>query len=332
MNIDSLLTDIYTCAICQRISFPPVKWNVECPEDSTIPKCNHIYCLNCTKLYFELDKEQSERTKKYQCLVCQKYLLSKDNIYFICTQDEDNIVKYLLTKNNDIRFCDSQECIFKTNDPYLMKEHIKNCSTYIKKCKYGISGCNYISKQSELKEHEKLCEYRIVKCILCKRNIINKNKLKHMVQYHYITNSSLDYEELLLETNETTLLYDSYSSSYPVSGFSSSQPLTGYSTMLPSTMLPSTMLPSTMLTLPPINTNQTSSNLSNIFTSFGNLTPYTSTNENSYVYQPLIDNVNIPQQMSESLTHLLNDLLNETINVANAYVMTTSVINSEMNI
>jgi hypothetical protein len=202
MTINSILTDIYTCAICQRISFPSVRWNVESPSDSNIPKCNHTYCLSCTRRYFELDKESTERVKRYQCLVCQKLIISRKDLYFVCTSDEDNIVKHLMEINNDTRMCESEDCFFDTNDPNEMKEHIKICSSYVTKCKYQLAGCKHISKREELIEHEKQCLYQIKKCLLCHKNIIYKDIYNHMVKYHYISNSVISHQDFIIDTSE----------------------------------------------------------------------------------------------------------------------------------
>jgi hypothetical protein len=177
--------------------------------------------MNCTRRYFELDKEASERVKRYQCLVCQKLIISRKDLYFICTSDEDNIVKHLMEINNDTRMCESEDCFFDTDNPNEMKEHIKTCSSYITKCKYHISGCKYVNKKEELIEHETQCLYKIKKCLLCHKNIIYKDIYNHIVKYHYISNSSISYQDFIIDTSEMNFSSYMGSSAYPFACVSS---------------------------------------------------------------------------------------------------------------
>lgn len=188
--------ELYTCLICQKIAFPPVKWNTVTPINST-PKCNHIYCLECTKIYFSLEKSKI----RYNCLSCQKVLQSEVDTYNFCTYDEDNLVNILIKINGEERKC--SECDFTSDDLFLMKNHIlRECSFIKYNCKYKKNGCNEKLFNAELNLHENICDYKTMECLFCHQLMINKDIKYHMKSYHYVHNNDIDISTFTRESNK----------------------------------------------------------------------------------------------------------------------------------
>ena len=192
--------ETHTCAICQRIAFPPVRWNVENPTDSNIPKCNHLYCLNCTRSYFQLDLKVSDRREvRSECCVCYQPLnrgscingqpKNARDIYYHCNGDEYSIIELLVNLEGE-RTCDMKSCNFKTSSPEKMRHHLcSDCDFNVLNCQYRKHGCSFHSFRKEIKHHEDNCEYRIIQCLLCNVMLKKVDKISHLSSFHKINNS-----------------------------------------------------------------------------------------------------------------------------------------------
>lgn len=195
MLMEKLIQDIYTCSICQRIALPPVKWNTVSPDHISIPKCNHIYCLECTETYFKMER------RKTSCLICQRPLAPfSEEQYHFCSYDEDNIINLLQGKEE--RKC--HLCNFKTNDSFLMKEHyLKTCENALHACKFHKNGCSEKLKLNE--NHE--CSFRSIKCKLCKNIFMFRDLNLHLNIFHHISTEEVKMDNLFSETNEQINLH-----------------------------------------------------------------------------------------------------------------------------
>lgn len=195
--------EVYTCAICQRISFPPVRWNVKNPTDSSIPRCNHTYCLCCTRSYFQLDKKVSDRREtRLECCVCQHPLntgsctsgapRNAKDVYYHCNGDDYEMVKLLMQVENEWRQCEEQGCDYITNDPECMRKHLREeCMHNNLTCRYRSQGCSFVGFRDSVSEHEKECQFQILLCGLCNNTLVSIDKNQHLRSYHYISNTSL---------------------------------------------------------------------------------------------------------------------------------------------
>jgi hypothetical protein len=208
-TIITKIQETYTCQICQRIAFPPVKWNVQTPFDNNIPRCVHMYCLNCTRLYFQLDTKIVDRKPvRYECLVCQQPLnrgncyngnpANAKDVYYHCSNDEYIITQQLvLNESQDGIKCVYEECQFKTSDPYKMKAHNRHdCNFNVITCSNRQYGCKFTGKRQSINEHNLNCEYKPVKCKLCSLLISSKYSNDHLIKYHFVT-KNIDFSYLL---------------------------------------------------------------------------------------------------------------------------------------
>jgi len=193
------IMETHTCAICQRIAFPPVRWNVENPSDSNIPKCNHLYCLNCTRSYFQLDLKVSDRREiRSECCVCYQPLSrgscvngqpkNARDIYYHCNGDEYATVELLITLEGD-RMCDMKNCSFETTSPEKMRQHLNSeCNFNVLNCQFRRNGCSFHSNRKDIKSHEDDCEYQTIQCLLCNVLIRKIDKTTHLSSFHKISN------------------------------------------------------------------------------------------------------------------------------------------------
>jgi hypothetical protein len=210
--MNTIITKIeqnHTCPICQKIAFPPVKWNIQTPLDNNIPRCNHIYCINCTRLYFQLDKKVIDRKPvRYECLVCQQSLIkgscynglpqnSKD-VYYHCNNDEYIITQELILKESpEGRKCVYDECNFKTIDPYKMKIHSRDeCKFNVITCPNRYYGCKISDKRDIISNHAFYCEYLPIKCKLCLSSVSKKESILHLINNHHV-NQNVKFSDLL---------------------------------------------------------------------------------------------------------------------------------------
>lgn len=205
--------EVYTCAICQRISFPPVRWNVKNPTESNIPRCNHVYCLSCTRVYFQLDKKVNERREtRYECCVCQQQLhtgscssgapKNAKDVYYHGNGDDYEMVKLLMEVEGEVRQCEEKGCTYTTNDPIQMRTHlIESCNYNNLTCRYRNQGCSFVGFRGEVSEHQTVCLYQITQCGLCNNTIVFNDKDKHLRSFHYITNANLVSEQCFTKSN-----------------------------------------------------------------------------------------------------------------------------------
>ena len=196
MNILNKLYSIeiekFTCPICHEIAFPPVKWFVIKPESQHTPLCNHVYCLNCTRTYFQLSKKISDRTvNRFECLLCQQQLIfgstitgqpkNASDIYYHCNADDCKIIKLLIEKetNGVGKKCHEIGCEYRTTCPEEMKNHCRNdCEVAQIKC--FNQGCTFTDNRKFVYEHLKICPWTPLQCKFC-----HFKKHKTDLQYHY---------------------------------------------------------------------------------------------------------------------------------------------------
>jgi len=205
-SIYSIEVDKLTCPICHEIAFPPVKWFIQKPDNQHTPMCSHVYCLNCTRTYYQLNKKISDRNvNRYECLLCQQKLIlgstvtgapkNASEVYFHCTTDECRIVKLLVTMETDSlgRKCVEDSCNYRTCCPEEMKSHCRNeCEVALLKCTF--QGCHFMSTRKFMKEHEIDCRWKPIRCKFCSFQKCHAELLYHYTQYHRI------------ETNTDTLI------------------------------------------------------------------------------------------------------------------------------
>jgi hypothetical protein len=182
----------YKCPICHEIAFPPVKWWVAKPSDNNTTVCNHIYCLECTRLYFQLNKKIADRVvNRYECLICHQSLIwgstitgvpkNANDVYYHCHIDDYQIIKLLIEKetNGIGKKCIENNCTFQTCCPEEMKLHCRNdCLASNIKCSY--LGCYFTATRNFVREHEKTCYFKPVQCKLCQ---LKKNKSELIFHY-----------------------------------------------------------------------------------------------------------------------------------------------------
>ena len=192
-------TEMFECVICQRIAFPPVKWNISTVQCESTPKCNHMYCLKCTRIYFQLDKKVNDRHGiRYECCACQQPLSSGScingypknakDVYYHCNNDEYTIVELLTKLDGEKRQCEEGKCTFETTDPYKMRVHMRDeCEYNELNCKYRKYGCNFKGLRSFLVAHEGCCTFKPTRCMLCNCVIKMADKVYHLNSYHHVT-------------------------------------------------------------------------------------------------------------------------------------------------
>jgi len=197
-NIYQIENDKYKCPICHEIAFPPVKWWVSKPVDPNITPCNHIYCLECTRTFFQLNRKISDRTvNRFECLICQQQLIhgttatgvpkNANDVYYHCSYDDYKIVKLLveLETNGLGKKCIETNCNYTTTCPNDMRNHCKNeCLVSNMKCIHP--GCNFTSTRVFLSEHEKNCVFKPLQCKLCKIKKNRNDLVYHYYNYHKV--------------------------------------------------------------------------------------------------------------------------------------------------
>lgn len=197
-NIMSVELDKYKCPICHDIPFPPVKWFIEKPYDQHTPLCNHIYCLECTRIYFQLNKKISERTvNRYECLLCQQQLIkgntvsgvpkNASDVYYHCNSDDCRIIKLLIEydTNGFGKKCPQQNCSYRTCCPEEMKFHCRDSCLFTKiKCPHP--GCFKYDYREVVNKHIQTCTLKPIQCKLCKAKSSYHELVSHYQNYHKI--------------------------------------------------------------------------------------------------------------------------------------------------
>jgi hypothetical protein len=199
-NLYTIELEKFKCPICHDTAFPPVKLFVQKPATQHTPVCNHIYCLDCIRTYFQLNKKISDRNvNRYECLLCQQKLIlgstisgvpkNANDVYYHCSSDDCRIIEILVqceTTGNG-RKCPEKNCEFRSCSPEEMRTHCRNVCEFTKiKCIYP--KCTFYNARNLVHEHEQVCKFKPLQCKLCDISKNYNDLLYHYNHFHKILN------------------------------------------------------------------------------------------------------------------------------------------------
>ena len=201
---ESLIENINLDLIC------PICLNIlKDPKSCSSNKITHYFCKNCIDTYLSINNK---------CPICKNIFQYKDNLEikillnnlsFKCLFQKEGCNQFLQYSNyiTHINNCNYQNINYE-----CQVEKLNNADKIFEKCKYK----GYYKK---VIEHFKLCALFNVKCLCCKKNILNINLKKHIENECKI--GILNYQNIKYIGEKKNkimegygILYDSYGRKY----------------------------------------------------------------------------------------------------------------------
>ncbi len=138
-----------TCLICMNIPDIPVILKENCGGECCFGKKKQLFCLTCTRDYFNLNTPKSERTYTLKHIICSKRVnpqhLNAEKTY---TVKDGYVFDILDKKHPESIYCRRCEMRFKSRIE-LRSHQVAECSKRSVKCTF----CDYMSIPNDLLEH-----------------------------------------------------------------------------------------------------------------------------------------------------------------------------------